>query len=191
MTLDTSAQPSSITDVTPEQLRRMRGDGDVFLVDVREDYEHASEHIDGAANRPLSKFDPQALRDEAGDSKVVFQCRSGSRSMKAAERYAQLGEPAYQLTGGIERWKSDGGDVERSAGAPKLDIMRQVQLTIGILTVLGVALGAFVSPWFLILPAFLGCGLTFAGATGWCGLALLLGKMPWNKVDSGASCSTR
>ena len=64
-------------------------------------------------------------------------------------------------------------------------------LTIGILTILGVTLGAFVSPWFLILPAFLGCGLTFAGATGWCGLALLLGKMPWNKVDCGASCSTR
>ena len=169
----------------------MRQDEDVFLVDVREDYEHAAERIDGAANRPLSKFDPAAVRDEAGDRKVVFQCRTGNRSGKAAERYAQLGEPAFNLAGGIERWKGEGGDVERAAGAPKLDIMRQVQLTIGLLTILGVALGAFVSPWFLILPAFLGSGLTFAGATGWCGLALLLGKMPWNKVDCGASCSTK
>ena len=54
----------------------------------------------------------------------------------------------------------------------------------------GVALGVFVSPWFLILPAFVGCGLMFAGITGWCGMALLLAKMPWNKAPkSDAQCT--
>ena len=187
MTLDTQ---STVTDLSPQQFRNMREDKDVLLVDVREDYEHAAERIDGAVNRPLSKFDPKAISEEAGDRDVVFHCRSGSRSSKAADRYTQIGESAYNLSGGIEGWKQAGQPVQRSASAPKLDIMRQVQLTIGLLTILGTALGVFVSPWFLILPAFLGCGLTFAGATGWCGLALLLGKMPWNKAaDCGASCA--
>jgi hypothetical protein len=44
----------------------------------------------------------------------------------------------------------------------------------------GVGLGLTVSPWFLALSAFFGAGLTFAGATGTCGLALVLMKMPWN-----------
>jgi hypothetical protein len=35
---------------------------------------------------------------------------------------------------------------------------------------------------FALIPAFLGAGLTMAGSTGWCGLAILLSKMPWNKV---------
>jgi hypothetical protein len=45
----------------------------------------------------------------------------------------------------------------------------------------GVVLGTLVSPWFLAIAAFFGAGLTFAGATGTCGLALVLMKMPWNR----------
>jgi hypothetical protein len=45
----------------------------------------------------------------------------------------------------------------------------------------GVALGVLVNPWFLAVAAFFGAGLTFAGTTGTCGLALVLMKMPWNR----------
>ena len=45
----------------------------------------------------------------------------------------------------------------------------------------GVAFGAFVNPWFLAMAAFFGAGLTFAGATGTCGLALVFFRMPWNQ----------
>ena len=50
--------------------------------------------------------------------------------------------------------------------------------------------------WIVPLPVMLpllGAGLTLAGSTGWCGLAILLSKMPWNKVQCGGckvtSCS--
>jgi hypothetical protein len=46
----------------------------------------------------------------------------------------------------------------------------------------GVVLGLFVSPGFFGLSAFVGAGLTFAGATGWCGMAKLLAVMPWNRA---------
>ena len=60
--------------------------------------------------------------------------------------------------------------------------MRQVQIVAGSLVALGVALGVLVSPWMLILPAFVGCGLVFAGVSGWCGMARLLAVMPWNST---------
>jgi hypothetical protein len=62
--------------------------------------------------------------------------------------------------------------------------MRQVQITAGSLVALGTALGWFVSPWFLILSGFVGCGLMFAGLSGWCGMAMMLGRMPWNRVKA-------
>jgi hypothetical protein len=59
----------------------------------------------------------------------------------------------------------------------------------------GVALGTLVNPWFLALAAFFGAGLTFAGATGTCGLALVLMRLPWNRPlavptePAGAVCA--
>jgi len=44
-----------------------------------------------------------------------------------------------------------------------------------------VFLGYLVTPAFFALSAFVGAGLMFAGATGWCGMARLLRFMPWNR----------
>jgi hypothetical protein len=67
-------------------------------------------------------------------------------------------------------------------GRKRLPVDRQVQLIAGSMVLVGVGLGLTVSPWFLALSAFFGAGLTFAGATGTCGLALVLMKMPWNAL---------
>jgi hypothetical protein len=83
-----------------------------------------------------------------------------------------------------------GGPVESGGGRRLPDLMRQVQMTAGSLVVLGTALGAAVSPWFLVLPGFVGAGLVFARATGICGMAMLLARMPWNRGGgSPATCS--
>jgi hypothetical protein len=39
-----------------------------------------------------------------------------------------------------------------------------------------------VSPLFLGLSAFVGAGLVFAGISGWCGMAIFLGALPWNRT---------
>ena len=59
--------------------------------------------------------------------------------------------------------------------------MRQVQIAAGSMVVLGVLLGAFVTPGFYLLSGFVGAGLVFAGVTGTCGLAQVLRMMPWNR----------
>jgi CHASE2 domain-containing sensor protein len=69
--------------------------------------------------------------------------------------------------------------------------MRQVQLVIGLCVLAGSALAWFVDPRLVAIPAFFGAGLTFAGASGTCALATMIGWMPWNKAaKSGASCTT-
>ena len=46
----------------------------------------------------------------------------------------------------------------------------------------GAALGWLVHPAFFGLCAFIGAGLVFAGVTDWCGMGMLLARMPWNQV---------
>lgn len=61
--------------------------------------------------------------------------------------------------------------------------MRQVQVAAGSLVLLGVFLGAYVSPGFYFLAGFVGAGLVFAGFSGFCGMARLLMRMPWNRQN--------
>ena len=62
-----------------------------------------------------------------------------------------------------------------------MSLERQVRIGAGSLVLLGVLLGWLVHPAFFGLSAFVGAGLVFAGVTDWCGMGLLLAKMPWNR----------
>lgn len=154
--------------------------GDTVLIDVREPGEYAREHIPCAKLVPLSTLNPTNLNLH-GASRVIVHCASGIRSAKAAERLHDSGIAAVaHLKGGLQAWREAGYDVTVDTSAP-LPIMRQVQLVAGGLILLGVALGTLLHAGFFLLSAFVGAGLVFAGATGWCGMAMLLGWLPYNR----------
>jgi hypothetical protein len=50
----------------------------------------------------------------------------------------------------------------------------------------GVGLGTLVHPGFYALSAFAGAGLIVAGTTGFCGMALILARAPWNRAPKPA-----
>jgi glyoxylase-like metal-dependent hydrolase (beta-lactamase superfamily II)/rhodanese-related sulfurtransferase len=163
-----------------------------FLLDVRTPLEFESERIDDSLNVPLDRLD--ARLDEVPDgADVVVVCRTGVRATIAAETLARAGRRARVLEGGVHAWRRAGLPLRE--GRRRLAVDRQVQLIAGTMVLTGVALGTLVSPWFLALSAFFGAGLTFAGATGTCGLALVLMKMPWNRATplpadaGGAVCA--
>ena len=107
--------------------------------------------------------------------------RSGARTSANAGHLADAAKcEAYILDGGIEAWKRAGLPVQQDNKQP-IEIVRQVQIAAGGLVLLGVVLGFWLSPAFFLVSAVMGAGLTLAGATGWCGLAKLLGHMPWNR----------
>lgn len=155
------------------------------LVDIREPNEHARERIPGARHHALSRVDGDVTR--AGDKVLIFHCRSGARTTANAARLSARAPDScetYILAGGLEAWKKAGLPVTLDRSQP-IDIMRQVQIVAGSLVLIGVALGAIVSPGFYIVSGFVGAGLLFAGVSGFCGMARLLALMPWNKRAAG------
>lgn len=156
----------------------------VTLIDVRTPVEHDEMHIAGSVLMPLDQLDAAAVKNLAGGSEqCVLICRSGKRAEQAHQKLAAAGcENLVILDGGVMSWESAGLGLNRSE-KKRLPLMRQVQLIIGVLTLTGSVLAMTVDVRFALLPAFLGAGLTMAGSTGWCGLAILLSKMPWNKVE--------
>jgi len=152
----------------------------VQLIDVREPGEYAAEHIPGAKLLPLSQFQAEQV-DFPDDTKVVLYCQSGKRSDQAAQKLINGGFSEFtQLQGGITAWKQLNYPTKINQNAP-ISLMRQVQIVAGSLVFTGTVLGAFVSPWFLILSAFVGAGLVFAGVTNTCAMGMLLATLPYNQ----------
>ena len=57
------------------------------------------------------------------------------------------------------------------------NVQRLLFLTAGLVTLTGVALGAFVSPWFLLIPAVVGANQLLMVSVGWCPMSLLLRRV--------------
>ena len=58
-----------------------------------------------------------------------------------------------------------------------------VRLLAGTVTLAGVALAQFVSPWGLLLPAFVGLNLIQSVFTGFCPPTVMLTKLGWLDAD--------
>ncbi|HEY2756720.1 MAG TPA: rhodanese family protein [Pseudolabrys sp.] len=171
---------SDMKTISPTRAAELVRRGAV-LVDIREADEHARERIPGARHHALSRVDKETPV-RAGDNVIVYHCRSGARTKSNAERLAAAAPACetYLLEGGLDAWKRAGLPVTLDRGQP-IDIMRQVQIGAGSLVLIGVLLGAFVAPGFYVLSGFVGAGLLIAGMTGFCGMAHLLARMPWNR----------
>ncbi len=172
----------SLKPLSPQAIRQHLDQG-ALLVDIRSANEYAHEHIAQARHIPMEQLSKgaAALQDAKA---VIFHCRSGNRTqMNAQMLNTCITGDAYVLEGGLDAWKKAGLPVVADASQP-LELQRQVQIAAGSMIVLGIALGVTVSPWFLMLSGFVGAGLVFAGVSGFCGLARLLMKMPWNQTTS-------
>ncbi len=153
---------------------------EVVLLDVRESGEYESEHIASSISMPLSAFEPNQI-SQIGDKPLVIYCQSGMRSNQALQKLLDSGfTNVAQLKGGLISWKAAGLKTQGDRNAP-ISLFRQIQIVAGSLVAIGTGLGAFVSPWFLLLSGFVGCGLVFAGVTNTCVMGLLLAKLPYNQ----------
>ena len=166
--------------ISVKELYKKLRQGEVqHLVDVRSVAEFNSERFDVTSllNHPLDKIDSLAL---AEDAEIYLTCRSGNRSGKAQARLQELGfSNVINVEGGFLAWRAANYPETKTTG--QFPIMRQVQIVAGLLILLGSLGSVYVAPGFIWLAAFVGAGLTFAGLSGWCGMALMLGTMPWNK----------
>ncbi|MEU9247733.1 DUF2892 domain-containing protein, partial [Streptomyces sp. NPDC048385] len=81
-------------------------------------------------------------------------------------------------------WAAQGHELDRPLACDvksAWSMDRQVRLTAGSLVLLGVALGEFAHPAFRLLSAGIAGGLVFSAVTNTCGMAAMLGKLPYNR----------
>lgn len=154
---------------------------ETLLLDVRTPAEYALIHIEQARNQPLGSLRPE---EWAHVERIYFVCLTGIRAAKAAER---LNGRGIVVEGGPEDWQKAGLSIVRRPGK-SLSLERQVRIAAGSLVLTGALLAWLVHPGFIGLCALVGTGLVFAGVSGWCGMALLLARLPWN---TRPACSER
>ena len=155
------------------------------LLDVRTPAEFASLHIDGAINLPLDRLDPHALFTTIDASDTLYCiCQTGTRSQMAADRLRAAGlVQVIHVDGGTNAWQAAGLPVVQGEHKT-MSLERQVRITAGSLTALGVIIGALVHPAGYALAAFIGVGLAYSGVSNTCGMAMVLARMPWNQVPA-------
>jgi len=172
--------------INVENAKQLIDSGEAVLIDVREPDEFKAEHIAYALSVPLSTLeDGFAMLQIPSSKTILFQCLKGSRGQIACQRIQGLGScnnKVMNVEGGIEAWKQHSLPVINVAVATsKISVMRQVQIIVGFLVAFCVLIGFAGMSIGFVLAGFFGAALFAAGVSGWCGMALLLSKMPWNK----------
>jgi rhodanese-related sulfurtransferase len=102
----------SPAEVTPQDAARRTPD--TLLIDVREPIEWAAGHAPDATHIPLGDLHADSL--PAG-ARVMFICRTGSRSGMATTAFRRVGVNASNVVGGMFAWSSAGLPVVRDDNA--------------------------------------------------------------------------
>ena len=130
----------------------------IIIIDVRTPSEYAREHIPNSTNillNQLKEIDASTWQNKT----LLFHCKSGNRTRQAKALLEHIPcREKFCLEGGIEAWKMSGKPVITNSKAP-LELMRQVQLIVGAMISIGIALAYLISPYFIIITAFAGFGL--------------------------------
>ena len=98
-----------IPEIDVDELARRRTDGAV-VIDVRQPDEYDEGHVPGARLIPLGEVG-QRLDEVPADAEVLVICRSGGRSLKAAEVMAATGRRPVNVAGGTLAWIDAGHPV--------------------------------------------------------------------------------
>ena len=122
--------------------------------------------------------DESSIADGKHSDHAVLE-RCGEQACALVKGCDSYGNEIYNLDGGIAAWKEAGLPVVGSSSG--LSIFRQVQIIVGFVVSLMIVLGFLGLTIGFIIAGIFGAALFMAGLTGWCGLAMLLSKMPWNK----------
>ncbi len=171
--------------ITIDELSKLiETDSSVQLIDVRSPGEYASGHVPRALNIPLEQADSRL--DDLGKGPVAILCQSGTRAEMACDLLREHHQNLLVVEGGTQAWIDAGRPLTGPAGS-RWSLERQVRLIAGLMVLAGTILSLLMSPSWVYLAMFVGTGLAFAGLTNVCGMALLLGKLPWNQP---AKCST-
>ncbi|MEU0567331.1 rhodanese-like domain-containing protein [Nonomuraea sp. NPDC005983] len=176
--------PAPTLHLTVAELHRLHHA--TTVIDVRTRAEYTTGHVPGAVNIPLDQLHHAvpALREAAHRRPLVVVCASGARSENARGQLERAGVPARSLNGGTAAWTAAGHPVDRPATAGHghhiWPMDRQVRLAAGALILLALV-ADLALPGARLLSAAVAAGLVYSALSNTCGMAALLGKLPFNR----------
>lgn len=172
----------TLRNIQPKEAAKLIREGAV-CIDIRNKDEYAQKHIAQAINVPIDQFGASVLPLQ-GAKAVIYHCKTGHRTQMNIQKIeANTSCPGYIMEGGLDAWEKANLPVQYDKSQP-ISLQRQVQIVAGSLILVGVVLGAALTPLFYLLSGVIGAGLLFAGISGTCGLAYLFMKMPWNRINA-------
>jgi rhodanese-related sulfurtransferase len=100
-------------EVDVETVAAIKDYDDVYLLDVREQWEYDEGHIPGVTLLPMGEV-PGQLNEIPTDKEVIVTCRSGNRSGQVTEFLRQNGfDNVHNMEGGFLAWEQAGYEVAR------------------------------------------------------------------------------
>jgi sulfur-carrier protein adenylyltransferase/sulfurtransferase len=100
-------RPLGKDDITPVQLKRLIDSGvEVFLLDVREPFEHEFGSLKGSKLIPLGELEKR-IGELPKSTPIVAYCLVGNRSEVAKDFLLSRGFKARNLLGGIRGWAAE------------------------------------------------------------------------------------
>lgn len=98
--------------LSPQTASDRISSGELTVVDVREPWEYARDHIPAATLTPLGQIIARPQEAVTSDN-LLFVCEVGQRSAVAAELAAAAGKQhVFNLEGGMQAWRNAGLPVE-------------------------------------------------------------------------------
>ena len=167
-------------DAFKQVLEAEKNNNSIDFINVCEPAEYKEKHIEGVRSVPLGSLESH-IGEFTNKQTIYVHCRSGKRGQQAIEKLTAAGVTAelVNVEGGIMAWDEAGHPT--NSLTKRMPLMRQVLLAAGLLILIGFIGAHTIHEYFRFLIPVVGAGLTFSGLTGWCGMAMLLSKMPWNK----------
>lgn len=98
------ADVASTPEISVGDLRRLQGESEPFVLDVRRADEFAAGHILGARHIPYTRL-AEHLAEIPKDRRLVVNCRSGARSARACAFLQHKGFDCINLAGGYLAWE--------------------------------------------------------------------------------------
>jgi rhodanese-related sulfurtransferase len=102
-------------EIGTEETAAALSDGGPQVIDVREPYEREAGRAAGTVHIELSELAGRASEIDH-DRPVIFVCRTGARSLMAAQAFARAGFDARSMAGGLEQWAAEGRPLEPEDG---------------------------------------------------------------------------
>jgi rhodanese-related sulfurtransferase len=147
-------------------------------LDVRSAAEFNTGHVPGAMNMPMEQL--ESRMEDLPPGPLVLICESGARAEIVAGWLSGQREVTL-LEGGTRAWRNAGYPLVTCVPC-RWTLERQVRLIAGLIVLIATLLAVLINARWVYLAMLVGAGLTFAGATNICGMAILLAKMPWNSA---------